>query len=71
MSHLSLAAFLARRGDLDQARARAETLATLAPKVTLDEWIESLTAPCKQEAHRPMKLIAGLRQAIASTRSIQ
>jgi tetratricopeptide (TPR) repeat protein len=67
MSHLSLAAFLARRGDLEQARAQAETLA----KVTLDEWIESLTAPCKQEEHRPMKLIAGLRQAVASTRSIQ
>ncbi len=71
LSHLSLAAFLARRGDLDQARAEAETLATLAPKVTLDEWIETLTAPCQQEADRPMKLIAGLRQAVASTRSIQ
>jgi DNA-binding SARP family transcriptional activator/TolB-like protein/Flp pilus assembly protein TadD len=71
LGHLSLAAFFARRGDLDQARAQAETLATLAPKVTLDQWIESLTAPCKQEEHRPMKLIAGLRQAVASTRSIQ
>ncbi len=71
LSHLSLAAFLALRGNLDQARAQAETLATLAPKVTLDQWIESLTAPCKQEDHRPRKLIAGLRQAVASTRSIQ
>jgi adenylate cyclase len=64
LSHLSLAAFLARRGDLEHAHAETVTLATLAPKVTLDEWIKVLMAPCKQEEHRPAKLIAGLRQAM-------
>jgi DNA-binding SARP family transcriptional activator/TolB-like protein len=66
LSHLSLAALLARRGALDQAHAEAVTLATLAPKVTLDQWIELLTVLCKQEEHRPAKLIAGLRQAMMS-----
>jgi adenylate cyclase len=66
LSYLSLAAFLARRGDLEHAHAETVTLAALAPKITLDEWIKVLTVPCKQEEHRPAKLIAGLRQAMMS-----
>jgi tetratricopeptide (TPR) repeat protein len=66
LGRLSLAAFLAQRGDLDAARAQAAMLAKLAPNVTLDQWIRTLTALCRQPEHRPVRLIAGLRLAFAS-----
>jgi adenylate cyclase len=71
LSRLGLAAFLAQRGDVDAARAQAVILAKLAPKVTLDEWIRTLTALCKREEHQPKRLIAGLRQAMSLAGSTQ
>jgi DNA-binding SARP family transcriptional activator/TolB-like protein len=71
MSHLSLAAFLAERGDMTRAHEQAAELAKLAPRITMDEWITSLTLLCKQDEHRPARLIAGLRRAMAPTGSTQ
>jgi tetratricopeptide (TPR) repeat protein len=67
LSRLSLAAFLAERGDMIGAQAQAVMLAKLAPKATYDDWVEQLTALCKQEEDRPTRLIAGLRKVMAST----
>jgi DNA-binding SARP family transcriptional activator/TolB-like protein/Flp pilus assembly protein TadD len=66
MSRLSLAAFLAARGDPAGAHEQAVMLRRLAPNVTSDDWIRTLTILCKEEKHRPARLIAGLRQAMTS-----
>src|SRR5262249_45471078 len=67
LTHLSLAALMARRGDMGGARGRMSTVTRLAPEVALEQWVERLTAPCKREADRPTKLIAGLREAFAAS----
>jgi predicted Zn-dependent protease len=66
LGRIVLAASLAQRGDLDAARAQAAMVAKLAPKATLDDWIRTVTSLSKQPEHRPVKLIAGLRLAVAA-----
>src|SRR5262249_40767665 len=66
VSHLSLAALMARRSELEKAHAEIATVTRLAPGVTIEQWIELLTVVCKREADRPTKLVDGLRQAFAA-----
>jgi hypothetical protein len=71
MSRLSLAAFPAERGDMTGAHVQCGGPGQVCPQMTVDQRVTRLTELCTQKKHRPVKLIAGLRTAMASTGSTQ
>jgi hypothetical protein len=65
LNRAGCAAFLAEHGDLEEARTQASELAKIAPKMTFDDLVASFARLCKQGEHRPKRLLAGLRKAMA------